>query len=282
VILLSIFLGIVLLEQKIWASACESLFSTAQHATLTLSFWRMGCVRAHEHFFFGDEPSVKPLGIYMAYLTVPRVERDTNWAVWFSAPAGRTIILRPDNKGITCAILSWASEPRGHDRLDIREQRKILREVFAEVGWEGPRILGVLDECDDIYLEYIAQVHAPQWSRGRVALVGDSGYCASPISGMGTTLSLVGAYILAGEISTNVDYKQAFANYETIMRPYVQQAQKLPPGTPSIAFPRSRLGIKILSTFLWLASSRLFQFLGKQIFSPPADKIVLPEYSTLI
>ena len=37
------------------------------------------------------------------------------------------------------------------------------------------------------------------WSEGRVTC-GDAGYCASPLSGMGTSLALVGAYVLAGEL----------------------------------------------------------------------------------
>ena len=43
------------------------------------------------------------------------------------------------------------------------------------------------------------------WSRGRVTLCGDAGYCASPLCGMGTSLALVGAYLLAGELGPAPD-----------------------------------------------------------------------------
>lgn len=53
------------------------------------------------------------------------------------------------------------------------------------------------------------------------------------------SLALTGAYVLAGELARNTDHEEAFAAYEAIMRPYVRQAQQLPPGTPRLANPRT-------------------------------------------
>jgi 2-polyprenyl-6-methoxyphenol hydroxylase-like FAD-dependent oxidoreductase len=114
-----------------------------------------------------------------------------------------------------------------------------------------------------------------------VALLGDAGYCASPISGMGTSLALVGAYVLAGELARSADHGRAFTAYEGIMRPYVKQAQSLPPGTPRLANPYSRAGIGLFNTALKVASTPVVQRLGGKLFSPPADKITLPDYSAL-
>lgn len=61
-----------------------------------------------------------------------------------------------------------------------------------------------------------------RWSKGRVELLGDAGYCASPMSGMGTSMAVVGAYILAGELNkSNGEHKEAFTAYENKMRPLV-------------------------------------------------------------
>ena len=162
-----------------------------------------------------------------------------------------------------------------------RSRRAHLREQFRDVGWEAPRVLDALDGADDMYFESIGQVRAPRWSRGRVALVGDAAWCASPVSGMGTSLAIVGAYVLAGELASHVDHRDAFAGYERIMRPYVDQAQKLPPGVPRIANPRTRVGLAALRLGLRVAASRLVKGLGNQLFSPPADKIELPDYAHL-
>lgn len=228
---------------------------------------------------FGDEPEIRELGLYMAYMTIPRTATDDAWWRWYNAPGSRTVNLRPDNVGTTRALLSFMGEPQGHERLSPDEQRQILRRVFRDAGWEAPRVLAALDDATDLYFESIGQVRAPRWSRGRVALVGDAAYCASPISGMGTSLALTGAYVLAGELARHPDHPAAFAAYERLLRPYVAQAQKLPPGTPRLAHPRTRPGIAVFHAALGLAARAQARGIGTKLLAPPADRIDLPDYS---
>ncbi|MWN16072.1 FAD-binding monooxygenase, partial [Escherichia coli] len=125
-----------------------------------------------------------------------------------AGPGGRSITLRPDPHGTLRVALSQVIDRRldraSTERRSLDEQRAHLRAVFGDAGWEAQRVLRGLDEADDLYYEQIGQVHAPRWSSGRVALVGDAAYCASPVSGMGTSLSLAGAYVLAGELAAHV------------------------------------------------------------------------------
>ncbi|WP_155375371.1 FAD-dependent monooxygenase [Catellatospora vulcania] len=230
---------------------------------------------------FGDEARVTPLGLYTAYLTIPRAASDGSWARWHNAPGGRVVALRPDNLGTTRALMSFLCPPRGYERLPAAEQKELLRRVFADAGWEAPRVLRELDAADEFYCELVGQVRAPRWSRGRVVLLGDAGYCASPISGMGTSLALVGAYVLAGELAAQPGHRAAFGSYERIMRPYVAQAQHLPPFTPRIAHPRSRVGIGFLNTLLATAANPTVQRLARRFMSPPAEKIDLPDHTGL-
>jgi 2-polyprenyl-6-methoxyphenol hydroxylase-like FAD-dependent oxidoreductase len=229
---------------------------------------------------FGDQVRIHPLGLYTAWFTVPRIDTDTTWARWFNTTGGRTILIRPDNLGTTRAAMSFLSPPRGYEDLDRDEQRRVLGRVFDGVGWQAPRLLGELDKTT-FYFEQIGQVKAPHWSAGRVALLGDAAYAPSPITGMGTSLALVGAYVLAGQLAASASHREAFASYEQIMRPYVDQAQKLPPGVPRIANPRSRAGLGVFHAGLRLAAgpvgARIGGLAGK-LFSPPADKINLPHY----
>lgn len=101
----------------------------------------------------------------------------------------------------------------------------------------------------------------------------------SPISGMGTSLALAGAYVLAGELATRRDHHSAFASYEALLRPYVANAQKLPPGAPAIANPQSELGVRTLRAFLRAVGSKPVRKLGSKLFTPPADTFRLPNYS---
>jgi 2-polyprenyl-6-methoxyphenol hydroxylase-like FAD-dependent oxidoreductase len=83
-------------------------------------------------------------------------------------------------------------------------------------------------DAPDFYFDSLSQVHLDRWHSGRVGLVGDAAYCASPASGQGTSLALVGAYVLAGELTT-ADHEAGFAAYESLMRPFVVRNQKLGP-----------------------------------------------------
>ena len=236
---------------------------------------------------FGDEPKLTSLGMEMTYLTIARTADDTDWWRWYSAPGGLAVTLRPDPHGTTRAVLTSMGDRRqdrdapGSEKRNPAEQRAHLRQQFADAGWEAGRVLDALDDADDMYYESIGQVRAPRWSSGRVALTGDAAWCASPVSGMGTSLSIVGAYVLAGELAAHVDHRDAFAGYERIMRPYVEQAQDLPPGTPRLANPTTRAGIAVLHTVLRAAASRVARRVTGGLFSPPADKIDLPDYGHL-
>ena len=227
----------------------------------------------------GDEPVLKPVGLYIAYFTVPRAASDTAWARWYNAPKSRVILLRPDNVGTTRASCSFLSPPMGYERLSLAEQKVILKEKYADVSWESPRIMAALDQVDDMYFDAISQVFAPRWSVGRLGLVGDAAFCPSPLSGMGASLSIVGAYVLAGELSRHEDHKDAFAAYEKLMRPFVKDVQKLPPGVPWVAHPKSQFGISLLNGLLRLISSNFAKRIAK-LFSgkEPDDGIVLPVY----
>ncbi|SBN62926.1 2-polyprenyl-6-methoxyphenol hydroxylase [Curtobacterium sp. 9128] len=234
---------------------------------------------------FGTEPTIRSLGLETTYATIPRTAADDDWWRWYSAPGGRSVTLRPDAHGTIRAAMSFLTdrtrEQAGAELRDVDAQRARLRERFADAGWEAQRVLDGFDVADDLYSESIGQVRAPRWTSGRVALVGDAAYCASPISGMGTSLAITGAYVLAGELAAHVDHRDAFRGYERIMRPYVDQAQQLPPGAPRVANPKSRAGVALFGLAVRAGSSPLVGKVAGRLFTPPADRIDLPDYAHL-
>ncbi len=86
----------------------------------------------------------------------------------------------------------------------------------------------------------VSQINVPLWSSGRVVLVGDAAYAPSFLSGQGTSLALVGAFVLAGELATHSNPADAFASYEKIVRPFVEANQALASSGGSILLPRSQ------------------------------------------
>jgi 2-polyprenyl-6-methoxyphenol hydroxylase-like FAD-dependent oxidoreductase len=229
---------------------------------------------------FGGEPDYRDLGYYTAYCTLPRAADDDQWWRWYSTTGGRSVQLRPDNTGTTRACLNFPSAPTGLDTADRTAQVRALSKTYADVGNAAPRVLDALAaDHSSLYLDRIAQVRLPSWSRGRVAVIGDAAHCATPISGMGTSLALIGAYLLAGELGATADHVTAFGAYEARMRPIVDLAQKLPPGAPRIINPTSRLGVGILRSAVRLAASAPVKALAARLMSSAeADAPALPEY----
>lgn len=113
--------------------------------------------------------------------------------------------------------LAFASAPLVYDRRDVAGQKQLVKDAFAGSAW-----LAGIDDAPDFYFEAMSQVELSCWASGRVALVGDAAYSSAPFAGQGTSLALVGAYVLAGELSAaQGDHALAFARYESRMRPYV-------------------------------------------------------------
>ena len=116
-------------------------------------------------------------------------------------------------------------EARG---LDLAARKAIIRERAATIGGPVPRLLETLDAVDELYFGALAQVRMPSWCHERVALVGDAGYCPSPFTGQGTSLALVGAFVLGRElVLSDGDHAAAFSRYEARMRPFVLVNQDL-------------------------------------------------------
>ncbi len=164
----------------------------------------------------------------LAFYTVPNEFGVDRWLIDHQEP-GRSAGLRPlPDASRAMAMLSFSSTGFDVDHRDVEAQKRLLRERMAGFGWQTPRILAHLDDTPDFYLDQVAQVVMDRWSSGRVGLLGDAAFCSSPMSGGGTGLALVGAYLLAGELAAaGWDPAAGFAGYEARMRPFVEANQEI-------------------------------------------------------
>ncbi|EHK97841.1 hypothetical protein M7I_6337 [Glarea lozoyensis 74030] len=170
----------------------------------------------------------------------------------------------------------------------VPAQKALLQELFEDAGWEASRLLEGMHQSDDFYLQHVAQVKIDKWSTpsGRVTMVGDAGFAPSPFSGMGTSIAFIGAYVLAGEISKQLEnIPAALESYERILRPYVEDIQSLPPGIPWALIPQSNIGVKLLETVFrtigFLSRTGVTTVIGNILgYLPFAGgvKFKLPEY----
>lgn len=268
------------LEQNL--SDVKVTYSTGETGVFDLLIAADGVRSSTRKLIFGAEPKLKFVGLYNAWFTIPKINSDTNWARWYTATGSRVILIRPDNHGMTRASFSFLSDDKSYQNLSNIEQKKILKEKLSGAGWEESRLMEEIDKNSDIYFDGISQVHAKRWFDGRAGMIGDAAYCPTPLTGMGTTLAFVGAYLLAGELSRHDKHQDAFIAYEKRMRPYVDEIQKLPPGVPWLAHPKSKVGVSMVNTVASIVASgpvkRISKLFGSKEKDPTKDDIDLPDF----
>ena len=118
------------------------------------------------------------------------------------------------------------------------QQRELTAQVYKDER-DGivPRLLEALETADDLYFDTVSQIRMPKWSSGRVVLSGDAAHATSFLSGQGTSVALVGSYVLANEIATKESYEEAFAAYEAVFRNFAEINQDLVHGGSSVMIP---------------------------------------------
>ncbi|MEV6611638.1 FAD-dependent monooxygenase [Kutzneria sp. NPDC051319] len=176
--------------------------------------------------FGPEEGFLRSLGHHIAIFSVPNLLDLDRWET-IQAEKGRTLNVYSTRQDTQAkAAFMFASPDLAYDRRDTARQQQVLAEVFAPHGWIAPQLLAAMPDAPDFYFDGMSVVEMDSWSTCRVALVGDAAYGPSPASGQGTSLALVGAYVLAHELAAAGDHKAAFAAYEERMRHFVAVNQK--------------------------------------------------------
>ncbi|KZB88679.1 FAD-dependent monooxygenase [Amycolatopsis regifaucium] len=180
--------------------------------------------------FGPHERFLRHLGHVLAFYSVPNEFGLDRWLLEHQdQESGRSALLRPIQDATRAmAMFYFASADFDVDYRDVAAQKVLLRERMAGLGWLTPDILAQLEDTPDFYLDQVAQVVMDRWSSGRVGLLGDAAFSSSPMSGQGTGLALVGAYLLAGELAAaGWDPDTGFARYEARMRSFVEANQEI-------------------------------------------------------
>jgi 2-polyprenyl-6-methoxyphenol hydroxylase-like FAD-dependent oxidoreductase len=165
----------------------------------------------------------------VAIFTIPNfLNLDRVWLMHY-VPKKMAAIMQYGSRKHTRALFMFASPKLDYDHRDVAQQKQIVARMFAEdTGWQFPRLLEEMREASDFYFDDISQIRMDRWSNGRVALVGDAAFAPTLITGQGTSMAVVGAYVLAGELAAaSGDYRTAFARYEQECRSYMKQNQEI-------------------------------------------------------
>ncbi len=197
--------------------------------------------RTRQLVFGPEEPFNHYLGSHFNIFSMPNDLGLSHGGIIYSE-AGRSAgaFAVRDSKDVFAFLIVASDDPRFGAHSDLQEHFKRTAAAFAGCGWEVPRLLEAMRHAGDLFFDTVSQIRMPGWSSGRVALVGDAAYAPSFRSGQGTSLALVGAYVLAGELASHDNPSEAFAAYERIIRPYVEANQALAiNGNGFILLPRT-------------------------------------------
>ncbi len=183
------------------------------------------------------------LGAYLSIYTVDNLLGLRDRAVLYNEPGRAAAIFTVRGNERAKVVLLFRSSPLDIDFGDPVAQHDVLRRRFAGMGWHTTRLIESLADAYDFYFDEMSQVRLPSWSTGRVAMLGDAAFGPSPMSGQGTSLALIGAFLLAHHLAAESDPATALDLWENEFRPNVVLNQALATDGMSTLLPASRLGI---------------------------------------
>jgi 2-polyprenyl-6-methoxyphenol hydroxylase-like FAD-dependent oxidoreductase len=189
----------------------------------------LGCDGTHSavrRMCFGEESSfLLFLECYFSLTIVDKLLIDENTAQMLSV-AGKTVMLNAYHGKTDIAFCFVSEKEIDYDRRNQAEQKRMIRERFAEERWRISELLDEMSDCDDFYFDKLCQIQMGTWSKGRVVLVGDAAYCPSPAAGMGGSVAILGAAALADALEKYPDdLRKAFQEYDESFRPTIEAIQ---------------------------------------------------------
>lgn len=245
----------------------------------------VGADGLHSHtrrLVFGDESRyLRFLGYYVAGFGIPNHLGLNRTARIYSEPGRSLMVSNYDGDPARAGVgLVFKSERLDYDRHDLGQQRKILADRFAGLGWtHAARALDGLESAGDLYFDAIAQIHVDRLSQGRVVLLGDAGYGAT-MGGIGTGTALVSAYVLAGELAAaRGDHRVGFAAYEAEIRAYAKGCQKISGNAGPFLAPATGKKIRSRDRMYRILSSRLLAGFFKKLTERAASDLTLKDYA---
>lgn len=219
--------------------------------------------------FGPEEKFARFMGYYTAaYKVRSHYDADDAW-LNYSEPDRQVGIYPSEKPGEWVTLFIFKAQDQGH--IPHAQRLAKLQQVYAGMGWITEQLLNDIQDPDDIFMDTVTQIVMPQWSEGRVVLVGDACGCMTLVSGQGVSMAMGGAYILTEELAQNTSYARAFLNYEHRLRPEVELRQRKAYDFAKTFVPGSKLGLKAQQVVMSILFHDLFsgllktQFLGESI-----------------
>lgn len=207
-------------------AAVHVTFAAGPAKVFSLVFGCDGNHSSVRRMHFGPEALYSHfLGLYFSISIIDKLVVEANTTQIFSVP-GSTVMLNSYDHKTDVLFCFRAAHEKPYDDRDADLQRLVVHERFAGLGWHVPALLDEIGHADNFYFDKMCQIRMPSWTKGRVALVGDAAYCASPAAGMGGSLAIIGAAGLADAMRHYPhDLTAAFKEYHDSLAPFIEEVQ---------------------------------------------------------
>jgi 2-polyprenyl-6-methoxyphenol hydroxylase-like FAD-dependent oxidoreductase len=201
-------------------------FKGGSRRSFELLFGCDGLHSAVRKYCFGDEAEFSHfLEAYFSITIVDKLLIRENTAQMYNEP-GKAVMLNAYNNKTDIILCFFSDKEISYDYRDEEQQRNMILTGFSGIGWRASELLEEVKASKNFYFDKLCQIRMPSWTKGRVALVGDAGYCASPAAGMGGSLAIDGAAALADAFEKyRGNFQLAFQEYDESFRPFIEQVQ---------------------------------------------------------
>jgi 2-polyprenyl-6-methoxyphenol hydroxylase-like FAD-dependent oxidoreductase len=273
--------SIAALEER--ADGVNVTFASGDTGTYDIIIGADGLHSNTRSLVFGHESQFERyIGYCFAGFTIPNTFGLDRGALAFTLPGKNAVIYATNDSGPAYAFLvfKYPTSPLRKNLTD-EDKRNLTARMFEGVnGWIVPQMVGAMRKAKDLFFDSVSQIYMPAWSKGRVVLAGDAAHATSFMSGQGSSMALVGAYVLAGEIATNANYNSAFEAYETLVRPFVEMNQALVDEGKRTMIPNTQEEINARNEmFRKMAAEAGGEVLRKDSSRQVHSALTLPDYS---
>jgi 2-polyprenyl-6-methoxyphenol hydroxylase-like FAD-dependent oxidoreductase len=265
------------------AAGVDVKFASGDTGTYDIVIGADGLHSKTRSMIFGHESQFeKYIGFCFAGFTIPNTFGLDRGALAYTLPGKNAVVYATNDGGPVYAFLVFRY-PTSPFRRSVAEEdkRNLTASMFEGVGgWIVPQLVEDMRKAEDLFFDAVSQIHMPTWSKGRIVLAGDAAHATSFLSGQGSSMALVGAYILAGEIATKPDYTSAFQAYEKLARPFVEMNQALVKQGKHIMIPDTQEEIEARNEMLRkIAEESVGKVSGRDDARQVHSALTLPNYS---
>lgn len=229
----------------------------------------IGCDGLHSNIrqlVFGDESEFsRYLGYYVAAYNVKGLDA--------GAPNVMNILRQPNkqatylDKGNGEGLAMYVFKSEKGEYVPSDKRALVLKETFAEMEGVIPVALDKITNDTNIYMDTTTQIVMPKWYSKRVALVGDSAYCLTLVSGQGASMAMGGAFVLAQEINKCNTIEQALQNYDKRLREFTEDLQNKTRKFASNFVPSSDFGLWVMDKAMSLINIPFVKSLASSQFN---------------